>query len=65
LLFAASESYSAACEEMKLFFPDGLCCNETAELKSERIPVCGIDRIICKGMFHTPATGCWHTLDRM
>ena len=49
LLLLVSESYSAACEEMKLFFPDGLCCNETAELKAERIPTPGVDRIICKG----------------
>nr|CAB3263206.1 uncharacterized protein LOC104266172 [Phallusia mammillata] len=33
-----SEKYVAACEEQKLFFPEGLCCKQTLELKMEQIP---------------------------
>ncbi|CAK8695003.1 unnamed protein product [Clavelina lepadiformis] len=41
-----SESYLAACEEQKLFFPEGLCCHETLELKMEQVPTPAEDPVM-------------------
>ena len=45
-LTAVSESYLAACEEQKLFFPEGLCCHETLELKMEQVPTPAEDPVM-------------------
>nr|XP_018669255.1 uncharacterized protein LOC100185948 isoform X2 [Ciona intestinalis] len=42
-----SETYISACEEQKLFFHEGLCCNETVELKMEQVPTPAEDYIMC------------------
>ncbi|XP_039248438.2 dynein axonemal assembly factor 8-like [Styela clava] len=42
-----SDSYLSACGELKVFFPEGLCCQETLELKMELVPTPAEDKFMC------------------
>lgn len=68
IYLSGSESYQISVRDMKLFFPEGLCCAECQTLEEEEVGFCPFLKglLLCQSNGFRPASPCFpssYTLD--